>query len=136
MEGTREIIFPTYEEAANWMSCPKYFNDNDDVRKINHIVSETDTTHRRHKDFRDLHNEKIADFLHFSKVFRVGIEGLLLDEENGILWFFNHPMNGRCWSVAERYNWVRQDRRLDGLPVVPSDGSSAKTRRQVSRVPS
>jgi hypothetical protein len=58
----------------------------------------------------------------------MGIGGLLLAEEEGALRFFNHPGNGRCWSIMDRKHFVRQDRRLDGLPFVFLDGTTAKAR--------
>jgi hypothetical protein len=78
----------------------------------------------------------------------VGTEALEIAMDDGVLRFFDHPANGRCWSVldasfatvglsclcssgtAQRRgpSFVRQDRRLDGKPFVFSDGSTGKGR--------
>jgi hypothetical protein len=58
----------------------------------------------------------------------IGANGLWLASKDGILRFFNHPTNGRCWCVVDKKSRVRQDRRLDGEKFILKDGSTAKSR--------
>jgi hypothetical protein len=48
----------------------------------------------------------------------IGIGRILLAETDEVLKFFGHPVNGRCWSVVDKRNLVRQDKRLDGRPFI------------------
>jgi hypothetical protein len=52
----------------------------------------------------------------------------LLAKGDDILKFFNHPVNGRCWSIVHGENFVLQDRRLDGKPFIFQDNATAKAR--------
>jgi hypothetical protein len=61
-------------------------------------------------------------------VLEIGEEGLHLASKDGILKFFNHPTNGRCWCVVDKRSRVRQDRRLDREKFILKDGSTAKSR--------
>jgi hypothetical protein len=58
----------------------------------------------------------------------IEVSGLKLAHEDGILKFFDHHANGRCWTVVDKNHYVRQDRRLDGKPFIFKDGSTAKGR--------
>ncbi|MDR2432290.1 MAG: hypothetical protein LBD34_00875 [Puniceicoccales bacterium] len=55
-------------------------------------------------------------------------KSLLLAKGDDILKFFNHPVNGRCWSIVHGENFVLQDRRLDGKPFIFQDNATAKAR--------
>ncbi|MDR2628847.1 MAG: hypothetical protein LBC30_02560 [Puniceicoccales bacterium] len=121
-------FYDVCKEATNWLNCPEKFHDNDDVRKTNVMGMGTDSGTPKHNNFKDLQRGKTPDFLKLSVSFGIGIGGLLLAEEDGVLKFFNHSTNGRCWSIVDSGNYVRQDRRLDGLPFVFPDGATAKAR--------
>lgn len=58
----------------------------------------------------------------------IGIGGLELASERGVLRFFNHELNGRCWTVTDSRKHVRQDRRLDGAAFRLTNGREAKAR--------
>jgi hypothetical protein len=98
-------------------------------------------------DCRDLKPGSREALQTLARLLDIGTEGLRRASGEGVLWFFDHPTNGRCWSVldvsiehsdsnlcssgnASRRgpSWVRQDRRLDGKPFVFVDGSTAKGR--------
>jgi hypothetical protein len=88
------------------------------------------------------------DFSNLAELLGVSISAIRSVSDDGTLQFFDHPVNGRCWSVLDA-TWesdatgrrcssgnahfrkpsrVRQDRRLDGNPFVFSNGSQAKGR--------
>jgi hypothetical protein len=58
----------------------------------------------------------------------ISVDGLELAKRDGVLKFFDHPVNGHCWSVVDRGNRVRQDRRMDGEMFALKDGRLAKAR--------
>jgi hypothetical protein len=47
-------FYDVCKEAANWLSCPENFHDNDDVRKTNVMGMETDSGTPKHNNFQDL----------------------------------------------------------------------------------
>jgi hypothetical protein len=78
--------------------------------------------------FGDLQGGTTDDIERLSNLMAIGEDGLWLASKDGILKFFNHPTNGRCWSVVDKKNYVRQDRRVDGEGFILSDGNVAKSR--------
>jgi hypothetical protein len=58
----------------------------------------------------------------------VSDRGLAQADTDGVLKFFDHPTNGRCWVVADRGSYVRQDRRLDGRPFLLKNDAPVKAR--------
>jgi hypothetical protein len=82
---------------------------------------------KRHP-FNDLQKGNNRDILQLSRTLEIEVNGLRLAHEDGILKFFDHPANGRCWTVVDKNHYVRQDRRLDGKPFIFKDGSTAKGR--------
>lgn len=76
----------------------------------------------------DLTNGTRNDFHVLSRHYEISTESLLLARIDQVLYFFNHPTNGRCWCVTDPERHVRQDRRLDGKPFIFADGSTAKAR--------
>jgi hypothetical protein len=78
--------------------------------------------------FRDLQSGTSDDIKRLSNLMEIGEEGLHLASKDGILKFFNHPTNGRCWCVVDKRSHVRQDRKLDGERFILKDGSTAKSR--------
>jgi hypothetical protein len=82
----------------------------------------------KYHPFRDLQDGSLSDLLQLARTMEVSLDGLLLAGGDGILKFFNHPVNGRCWSIVHGEHLVRQDRRLDGKPFIFQDNSTAKAR--------
>ncbi|MDR0692998.1 MAG: hypothetical protein LBF49_00275 [Puniceicoccales bacterium] len=82
----------------------------------------------KHHPFNDLQKGNNCDILQLSRTLEIDMDGLKLAQEDGILKFFDHPVNGRCWTVVDKNHYVRQDRRLDGKPFIFKDGSTGKGR--------
>jgi hypothetical protein len=82
----------------------------------------------RENNFSDLGPGTVEDLAALARVFGVSVDGLALAERDGVLKFFDHPVNGRCWSVVDRGSRVRQDRRMDGEMFALKDGRLAKAR--------
>jgi hypothetical protein len=95
----------------------------------------------------DLEKGTTKDFSKLAGLLGVSIPAIRSASDDGTLRFFDHPVNGRCWSVLDapwesdatgrcssgnarsrKPSRVRQDRRLDGSPFVFSNGSHAKGR--------
>jgi hypothetical protein len=98
-------------------------------------------------DCKDLEKGSPKDLRALARLLGIGEEGIEKAAQDGVLCFFDHPANGRCWSVLDvKYEFsdcnlcasgnafrlaptrVRQDRRLDGKPFLFTDGSTAKSR--------
>jgi hypothetical protein len=120
-------------EAANWL------NDPDRYEKIRCSLVRREYGHtldpKRKKmedeilhDFSDLQPGTKCDLMTLARAFGVSVDGLLLAESDGSLKFFDHPVNGRCWSVVDGNNRVRQDRRMDGQLFQLKEDRSAKAR--------
>jgi hypothetical protein len=113
----------TCEEASQWLHTPG-----------GHMLSHASSTPpkpiiaRKLPFFGDLQNGTTGDIERLSNLMAIGEDGLRLASKDGILKFFNHPINGRCWSVVDKRKHVRQDRRLDGEKFILKDGSTAKSR--------
>ncbi|MDR2341330.1 MAG: hypothetical protein LBD72_03320 [Puniceicoccales bacterium] len=89
--------------------------------------------HKKEKSIRvydyDLRfGETDGDYRALARYYGICEESLRLAKADQILHFFDHPTNGRCWSVTDTGLCVRQDRRLDGKPFVFAGGSTAKAR--------
>jgi hypothetical protein len=116
------------EEAANWLNYGKNFCNAKDGRTTNMLAMEGKDKMPKYHPFRDLQGGSLSDLLQLSRTMEVSLDGLLLARGDGILKFFNHPANGRCWSIVHGEHLVRQDRRLDGKPFIFQDNSTAKAR--------
>jgi hypothetical protein len=125
------------EEAANWLNDPERYGINPQgfVRQLNGESSPTllprsrqNPSRLKHHNFYDLTAGTIHDRVTLARL--LGINGESLDHaaQDGVLKFFDHPANGRCWSVVDKSHYVRQDRRLDGKPFIFQDNSTAKGR--------
>lgn len=68
------------------------------------------------------------DFRRLSNLREIGVEGLKLASDRGVLRFFTCQRNGRCWSVTDDRRHIRQDRRLDGRMMILANGGEAKSR--------
>lgn len=68
------------------------------------------------------------DFRRLSNLREIGVEGLKLAGDRGVLRFFTCQRNGRCWSVTDDRRHIRQDRRLDGEWMLLVRGGKAKSR--------
>jgi hypothetical protein len=121
-------FYDVCREAVNWLDCRENLYDFDAERRTNSLEMERKDRMPKYHSFRDLQEGHPSDFLKLAKTMEVSVDGLLLAEEDGELRFFNHLANGRCWSVVDKNHYVRQDRRLDGLPFVLSDASVTKAR--------
>jgi hypothetical protein len=109
---------------------------------------------------RDLSCGTRTDFSHLVALLGIDVHAVEMASSDGTLRFFDHPANGRCWSVLDatfcradpnlcasgtahirKPSLVRQDRRLDGKPFVFQDESVGKGRtvgsagRPVARFP-
>ena len=82
---------------------------------------------QRH-EWADLEPGSDRDLRILSNLRGIGIEGLRLARDRGVLRFFDHRINGRCWTVSDGSGYVRQDRRLDGSPFILADSTEAKSR--------
>ena len=58
----------------------------------------------------------------------IGIGGLQLASERGLLWCFDNSHRQRCWTITDAARYVRQDRTLSGDKIPRSDGSEVKQR--------
>jgi hypothetical protein len=128
-------------EAANWLNNPERYGIKPQgfLRQLNggsHLLPSLTIRPRykqkplilRHYNFRDLTTGTIHDYSVLSWLLGTNGESLDLAVRDGVLKFFDHATNGRCWSVVDKNNYVRQDRRLDGKPFVFQDNSTAKAR--------
>jgi hypothetical protein len=79
-------------------------------------------------DFGDLCDGEDSDLCELAKLLLLNGDALPLAAKDGVLKFFDHRANGRCWSIVDKQHFVRQDRRLDGRPFILSDGGEAKSR--------
>ncbi|MDR1457548.1 MAG: hypothetical protein LBI47_01715 [Puniceicoccales bacterium] len=115
------------KEAADWLGCRENIYDCDAARPAN-TTEMAEKDELKYHPFCDLQKGTPSDFFQLAHTMDVNVYGIELADEDGILEFFNHSTNGRCWSIVHRENFVRQDRRLDGLPFILSDKSVAKAR--------
>ncbi len=76
----------------------------------------------------DLEPGTDKDLRRLSNLRGIGVEGLRLARDRGILHFFDHAMNGRSWAVSDSSRHVRQDRRIEGQPFILADSTPAKSR--------
>lgn len=79
-------------------------------------------------EWSDLERGTPRDLICLSRLREIGLGGLEMAGERGILHFFDNSINGRCWSLTDSRRHVRQDRRLDGLPFRLTDDRLAKSR--------
>jgi 5S rRNA maturation endonuclease (ribonuclease M5) len=79
-------------------------------------------------DCGDLSHGSDEDYQKLARLYGLSVESLLVGISYSPIYFFTHPINGRCWCVVDPGKHVRQDRRLDGKPFVLGDGSEAKAR--------
>jgi hypothetical protein len=124
-------------EAANWLNNPERYGIKPQgfIRQLNGVRSPTicprfqrKSSGLKHHNFYDLTEGTIHDRVTISRLLGVNGEGLELAVKDGVLKFSNNPVNGRCWTVVDRNNYVRQDRRMDGKPFIFQDNSTAKAR--------
>jgi hypothetical protein len=118
------------EEAAEWLSNPERYkmSQRSLVRREYGYMARFQKNKLLGHEFKDLTVGTPQDHAILANVLGINPDGLLLAERDGVLKFFDHPMNGRCWSVVDKHGYVRQDRRLDGKPFVLKDKKSAKAR--------
>lgn len=79
-------------------------------------------------DCGDFWDGTAEDYRKLARLYGFDEESLHLARLHAVLYFFDHPVNGRCWSVADERRHVRQDRRLDGKPFILKDGLTVKAR--------
>jgi hypothetical protein len=118
----------TCDEAANWLRDPEHYRVENYSGKMKQSVPEIEQTKLKRHDFKDLQDGSKCDFANLAELLSISLEGVLLAAKDSMLKFFDHRVNGRCWSVVDKQNYVRQDRRLDGKPFILRDGSKVKSR--------
>jgi hypothetical protein len=119
------------KEAANWLSNPdRYGLNTHDFWRKHDSTKFSDRYSYALKPCRadNLQSGNTSDHIALSNLLEISTDGILLAEYDGVLRFFDHPNNGRCWCVVDRRNYVRQDRRLDGKPFLLRNNSQIKAR--------
>ncbi|MDR1457444.1 MAG: hypothetical protein LBI47_01160, partial [Puniceicoccales bacterium] len=118
------------ETATKWLRFQENFYEfgNMKITKREICMPEGRDKKLKRHPFNDLQKGNNCDILQLSRTLEIEVNGLRLAHEDGILKFFDHPANGRCWTVVDKNHYVRQDRRLDGKPFIFKDGSTAKGR--------
>jgi hypothetical protein len=129
------------EEAVNWLNDPERYGIKPQgfLRQLNgeirmpsplttHLRSQQRLRRLKHHNFCDLTVGTIRDRVTLARLLGVNGESLDHAAQDRVLKFFDHPANGRCWSVVDKNNYVRQDRRLDGKPFIFQDNSTGKSR--------
>jgi hypothetical protein len=118
------------EETANWLSNPEQGKTEPCSlarREYGYILEFKQNKLEQH-DFKDLVADTKRDRELLADVLGINVDGLLPAEQDIVLKFFDHLVNGRCSSVMDRQNYVRQDRRMDGKQFILRDGRTAKAR--------
>jgi hypothetical protein len=121
-------FYDACEIASKWLRCQENFYEFGDTKtaKREVFIPEGRDEKPKYHPFNDLQKGNSCDILQLSRTLEIEVNGLKLAHEDGILKFFDHPVNGRCWTVVDKNHYVRQDRRLDGKPFIFKDGSTGK----------
>lgn len=125
------------EEASNWLLNPDRFKlpprllirkSRCPVQKPDESLSQSVPQYPKFHVFKYLEQGTSTDHAALSKLLGVRPEAIELAVSDGVLRFFEHPHNGRCWTVLDKCGYVRQDRRLDGRLFVVNNHNIAKAR--------